>query len=129
MVYSSPPAGKTLRISKDEEILLIDILENPEISITEHYKQSGLNSRAGNKAKESLITKEFIKEESIVSPKGMKKLLKLTDKGKNYLNIMGIEAEKDSQANISEHEIWKKEIKKHFEEQGFNVEEEVLLPD
>ncbi len=108
-----------------EDLLLVEILDNPFISVTQHYKNLGLNYRDGNDIKKQLQAKEYISEEQISEGIVRKKILSLTEKGRSYLRVKGWKVPERKTNAGAEHEYWKDKIKKDLIKQGAKVKEEV----
>ncbi|MDP3966090.1 MAG: DUF87 domain-containing protein [archaeon] len=72
-----------------EELLFVDFLKsspNHGLSTVEIYKELGLSSRKGNVVKKKLTEKGLVEIVEERSPKGWKKLLKLSHSNSNNLN-------------------------------------------
>ncbi len=116
----TPSALKT----RDEQyLLLIEIAENPFLSVTQHYKNIGMNYREGNLIKKKLILEGFLAEEQVIEGLVRKILLSLTEKGISFLEEKGWKGSK--KMGGAEHEYWKAKIKKKLEKEGNFVKEEV----
>lgn len=113
----------TLKTRNEQDLLLTEIVENPFLSVTQHYKNLGLNYREGNLIKKKLITDALVVEEQVIEGLVRKKLLSLTEKGRAYLQEKGWKGSKKIAG--AEHEYWKKRIKNKLEKQGNYVKEEV----
>ena len=122
-----PRSEKTEKTHCDEDLLLLEIFENPHISITNHYKNLGMNYRVGNILKKSLIEKGYIFENSVSTNNSRMKILHITDMGKDYLSNTVVNVKSHSSKGGDEHEIWKKKIKNHLENIGYEVKEEVPI--
>lgn len=116
----SPSIQKT---RNEQELLLIEIAENPFFSVTQHYKNLGINYREGNLIKKKLISEDFLKEEQIIEGSARKIILSLTDKGKTCLKEKGWKESKNIAG--AEHEYWKRNIRNKLEKEGNYVREEV----
>lgn len=123
----TPKSNPNENTLKDEDLLLLEVFENPHISITQHYKNLGLNYRVGNNLKKSLIEKGLVYENSISTDNCRMKILHITDKGRECIFNKGIKEKEQSFKGGDEHEIWKEKIKSHFENYGYKVREEVKL--
>lgn len=112
-----------LKNRNEQDLLLIEIAENLFLSVTQHYKNLGLNYREGNLIKKKLILEGFLIEEQVTEGVVRKKLLSLTEKGSVYLKEKGLNGSKKIAG--AEHEYWKKRIKNKLEKEGNHVKEEV----
>ena len=125
----SPTQAKTgksdLKIKQEEIALLLHIYEHPTYSTTQHYKELGLNYRAGNQRKKNLLEQGLIEQEVVFDGSVHKKLLKITPKGIEILKAKGLKIEFLSES--PEHLYFKEKLKQRLESNGYHVEEEVKI--
>jgi len=119
----SPPQVKKHK-SGEEEAFLLEVIENPNCSVSEHYRNLGLNYRVGNDLKKELLKKEYIKEEVVTTAKARIKILGLTEQGRDRLKGLGLKL-KAHQGGGPEHEYWKTKVKQRLQSDGYKVKEEV----
>ena len=115
------------REDKDLKKLLVDIADHPLIRISKRYQQLGFNPRKGNALKDSLLKKQLVVPVSIRTPKGRVKLFELTELGREYLKEKGIKVELGKRKGSLLHQFWNADIRKRYEEAGFEVEEEYAV--
>ena len=130
--YLYPSREKTAKDEKpyqqnNEEglVLLLHISEHPTLSTTQHYKNLGFNYRAGNFHKKKLIDQGSIKEEIILDGPVRKKLMKVTQKGVEYLKTAGLKAHYQNEG--PGHKFFKEKLRRDLEAEGYEVEEEASL--
>jgi len=125
----SPTQAKTeksdLKIKQEEIALLLHIYEHPTYSTTQHYKELGLNYRAGNQRKKKLLEQGLIEQEVVFDGSVHKKLLKITPKGIEILQTKGLKVKSPKES--PEHLYFKEKLKQKLESNGYQVEEEVKI--
>ena len=120
----TPPS---LKARNERDFLLVEIAENPFLSVTQHYKNLGLNYREGNQIKKKLILEGYLIEEQVVEGIVRKKILGLTEKGRLYLKEKGLKVPERKAG--AEHEYWKAKTKRSLGDEGYEVKEEFHLED
>jgi len=124
--YSPPSKAKKPQMD-EEDALLLDIYENPQRSVSEHYRQLGLNYRVGNDHKKDLIRKGCLKEEVVTTGKARIKILTLTEEGLKRLKAIGLPA-RGHKGGGGEHEYWKSRMVDKLQQDGYRTKEEVPIP-
>jgi len=109
-----------VELSGEADRLLEDIVANPFKALTKRY--SRFSSRyKGNKAKNELVEHGVVIERQVKAQEGKRKLLQLTDKGRDYVeNELDLDAEHEGRGGII-HRYWQHQIQKAFEEQGLDA--------
>jgi DNA-binding MarR family transcriptional regulator len=80
----SQPADQP-KLSESEMAFLVDVAIMPDSGVVGRYTRCKLSGRQGDKTKRSLIEMGFIEEVEHLSPKGRSKMIRLTEKGKGFL--------------------------------------------
>ena len=110
-------------ISKDAEQLLIDINDNLATPVTKRYEKLDVSAYRENKAKQLLLSNNFISEREISIGKGGRPVIfEITDLGGEYLKSKGHTFKKYVRG--PEHRYWQHRIKQYFESWGCKVYEE-----
>jgi len=107
-----------------EDILLLEVLEHPFVSVTEHYSNLGLNYREANHVKKALLDKGMMVEEKVQEGIVRKKILSLTEKGKEHLRKKGWKVSKEKTNAGPSHEYWKSSLNKSLKKKGYKTREE-----
>jgi hypothetical protein len=119
-------------LSKDALQLLLDINENPLCTLSERYTRLGLSACKGNKAKNELKSRGYVKEEEVKTGEqgGRPKLLESTEKGDSHLLLNGHEPNgkngKNGKGSLK-HRYWQQKIKEFFEEWGCKAQVELFV--
>ena len=127
---SEKKAGKEIpeeEITKGQELLLLDILNDGFSSTSERYHRLGFNDYQGNKIKKSLSDNGLIEVKDFTTKTGRVKLLLITEKGKQTIKKIGHEVNPSYRKGGIEHEYWKKKVAEHFREEGYRVIEEYSI--
>ncbi|NUB91185.1 ATP-binding protein [Haloterrigena sp. SYSU A121-1] len=105
------------------EALLVSIVEEPFLSVSERYDMVGVGSKKGTAAKEELVALDLVSEETVRNGKRGKNptLLELTEKGHTVLEDRGYDVPGTGRRGI-EHRYWQHQIKEFYESDGFDVE-------
>jgi DNA-binding MarR family transcriptional regulator len=111
-----PDDPTEIQVSEDANRLLKGIVESPFKPLTERYERFS-STYKGNKAKNELVDQGVVIERNVKSEDGKRKLLQLTDKGRDYAESLDLEAEHRGRGGII-HRYWQHQIKKAFEQQG-----------
>ena len=87
---TEPPAGiapatEMPKLSESEMALLTDVAIMPDSGVVARYTRCKLSGRQGDKAKRSLIEMGSIKEVEQLTPRGRSKMIRLTEKGRSFL--------------------------------------------
>lgn len=116
-------------LSKDAWGLLVDINETPFSPLSERYQRLSLSACKGNKAKNELNSKGFIKEEEIKTGEqgGRPKILEPSQKGDRYLEENGHKPNGNNGKGSLNHRYWQNKIKKYFEEWGCKAQVELFI--
>ncbi len=99
--------------------LLIDILKNPFLSLTQRYKKFNISTGSCDKHKRSLIEDDLIEQARIVTSSGLITLFELTSKGRAVLTDLGYEVKDDKESII--HKFWKFKIAEFYKAKGLDV--------
>jgi len=111
------PEGE-IDLSEDAEKMLGDIVDNPFKSLTERYEEFP-SSYKGNKAKNELIDQGLVIERKVrVGEK--RKLLQLTEKGRDYAESLDLDAKHTGRGGIV-HRYWQDRIRNAFEGAGWDA--------
>jgi hypothetical protein len=106
-----------VELSGEADRLLRDIVENPFMALTKRYNRFSSRYK-GNKAKNELVEYGVVIERQVKAQDGKRKLLQLTDRGREYVeNELDLEAEHEGRGGII-HRYWQHRIKEQLEEQG-----------
>ncbi|NLV13236.1 ATP-binding protein [Haloarcula argentinensis] len=115
-----PDDPKEIQVSEDADRLLKDVVNNPFKPLTERYKRFS-SSYKGNKAKNELVDQGIVIERNVKSEDGKRKLLQLTDKGRDYAEDgLDLNSKHQGRGGII-HRYWQHRIKEAFEEAGWDV--------
>ena len=87
---------------------------------TKRYRKLGLSDYEGNKAKESLISKQLVVPVSV----NRLKLLELTDHGISTLEQQGVKLPSAKRYGSLEHLYWLHKVKCWYQDNGYEVKEE-----
>jgi DNA-binding PadR family transcriptional regulator len=99
---------------------LEDVVENPFKPLTERYRRFSSRYK-GNKAKNQLVENGVVVERQVRSQQGKRKLLQITDKGRDYIeDNLDLEAKQRGRGGVV-HRYWQHRIKEVFEEAGWDV--------
>lgn len=101
------------------EKLLIDIFNHPLSSVTQRYKRTGIDLKAGNQHKNEMIKEGIIIQKKITTNSGWLTLFELTQKGRLMLRDLGYEASNDKESTI--HKFWKHKIAEYYKNKGFEI--------
>ncbi|WP_236544811.1 ATP-binding protein [Salinirussus salinus] len=114
-----PDDPTEIQVSNEANRLLKDIVENPFKPLTERYE--GFSSTyKGNKAKNELVDQGVVIERNIKAQDGKRKLLQLTEKGRDYAESLDLEVKHRGRGGII-HRYWQHQVKEAFEEQGWDA--------
>jgi len=111
-----PDDPTKVQVSQDADRLLEDIVENPFQPLTERY-ESFSSTYKGNKAKNELVDQGVVIERNVKARDGKRKLLQLTEKGRDYAETLDLETKHRGRGGII-HRYWQHQIKEAFEEQS-----------
>jgi DNA-binding MarR family transcriptional regulator len=111
-----PDDPTKVQVSQDADRLLEDIIENPFQPLTKRY-ESFSSTYKGNKAKNELVDQGVVIERNVKAQDGKRKLLQLTEKGRDYAETLDLETKHRGRGGII-HRYWQHQIKEAFEEQG-----------
>jgi len=121
--------GTGQEMSKNAWQLLVDINKNPVSTLSERYSSLGMSACKGNKAKNELKSKGYVKEEEVKAggKGGRPKLLEPTEKGNSHLLLNGEEPNGKSGKGSLKHRYWQQKIKEYFEGWGCKAEIELFI--
>ncbi|WP_237561350.1 ATP-binding protein [Halostella pelagica] len=115
-IIDDPPSKIT--VSDESEQLLRGVVEEPFIPLTERYETFSSRYK-GNKAKNELVETGLVTEQSIRTGTGARKLLELTDRGRNYVEqTLDIDPRHEGRGGIV-HRYWQHKVKEIFESAGW----------
>jgi len=107
--------------AETEQIKFLDDVNTyPLSSLTERYKRLRINPRKGNTLKHSLVSRNLMDLNKIVTRKGWVALLCLTEKGKAVLRDAGYTPRQDTEG--VEHRFWKYKIAGYYKDKGYEVQ-------
>jgi DNA-binding MarR family transcriptional regulator len=116
---SIPDDPTKVQVSDNADRLLKDVIENPFKPLTERYEGFS-SSYKGNKAKNELVDGGVVIERQVKDRDGKRKLLQLTEKGRDYAEDIDLEVEHKGRGGIV-HRYWQQKVKRAFEEQGWHA--------
>ena len=119
--------GNQGHISKDEEQMLLDVVNYPIFGVAERYRRLSLSSSRGCGIKRRLLEAEIIRSQRISTGKGSATLLFLTDKGTRILRKLGHDVPDVSSAKRyggDRHRFWIGKISQILAEKGYRVRQE-----
>jgi DNA-binding PadR family transcriptional regulator len=110
---------KEIELSNEADRLLRDVVESPFKALTERYQLFSSRYK-GNKAKDELVDEGILFERQVKTG-DRKKLLELTDKGRDYAeNQLDLDAKHRGRGGIV-HRYWQHRIKEAFEDSGWHA--------
>lgn len=112
---------KKVTLTAHELMFLKNISEHITLTVTKRYNHLGLNLRAGNDIRKSLVRKGLICSVNLSFYKGGVKGLLLTSEGQK---VLGIRPSQSNRNGSPEHRYWVKAVAEHLKSQDFNVTEE-----
>jgi len=114
-----PSDPQTIDLSKEGVRLLEDVVRNPFKPLTERYSAFS-SSYKGNKAKNELVEQGVVIERSVKTG-GQRKLLELTEKGRDHVeDSLDLEVKHRGRGGVV-HRFWQHQIHDLFEEAGWQV--------
>jgi len=114
-----PDDPQEVDLSEEADRLLEDIIENAFRPVTERYQMFS-SSYKGNKAKNELVDQGIVVEREVKNGE-KRKLLQLTEKGRDYVEEeLGIEVKHRGRGGVV-HRYWQKRIREAFEEAGWHA--------
>ncbi|RJX52008.1 ATP-binding protein [Halonotius pteroides] len=114
-----PDDPTEIQVSEDADRLLKDIIENPFKPLTKRYERFS-STYKGNKAKNELVDQGVVIERHVKAQDGKRKLLQLTEKGRDYAEGLDLDVKHRGRGGII-HRYWQNQIKEAFEEQGLDA--------
>ena len=115
-----PDDPAKIRVSKDADHLLKDIIQNPFKPLTKRYECFS-STYKGNKAKNELVDDGVVIERQVKAQDGKRKLLQLTEKGRDYAeNSLDLDTKHKGRGGII-HRYWQNQIQDAFKKQGWNA--------
>lgn len=112
-----PDDPTEVQVSEDANRLLEDIVENPFKPLTQRYNRFS-SAYKGNKAKNELVDQGVVIERNVKGQDGKRKLLQLTEKGRDYAERQDLETKHRGRGGII-HRYWQHQVKEAFEETGW----------
>ncbi|WP_336327584.1 ATP-binding protein [Halovenus sp. HT40] len=116
---SIPDDPTEIQVSKDADRLLKDVIKNPFKPLTKRYERFS-STYKGNKAKNELVDDGVVIERHVKAQDGKRKLLQLTEKGRDYAESLNLEVKHRGRGGII-HRYWQHQIKEAFERQGWDA--------
>ena len=130
----SPEISRIERVSESDNLirnpknkLLKDIFLRPLVKTVERYKDLELNPRKGNLIKDELLKSNLIMPVEIFMGRTRIKLFEVTQAGKMKLRELGIKTPSSKRHGSLVHAFWCDEIKKRFEQEGYQVKQEYAV--
>jgi len=115
-----PDDPTEVQVSELGDRLLKDMVENPFKPLTERYERFS-STYKGNKAKNELVDQGVVIERSVKTGDGKRKLLQLTEKGRDYTeDSLDLEVKHRGRGGII-HRYWQHQIKEAFEDAGWSA--------
>jgi len=115
-------------LSKEADRLLKDVVDNPFRGLTDRYSEFS-SSYKGNKAKNELVDQGVVIERKVYTQKGKRKLLELTEKGRDYAEgQLNLDTEQTGRGGVI-HRYWQHRIQEAFENSGWTAELEMFDAD
>ncbi len=122
------PKQHEAELSNEADRLLEDIVESPFKPLTKRYQRFS-SSYKGNKAKNQLVDHGVVIERHVKTQTGKRKLLELTEKGRNYIEEqLELELERTGRGGVV-HRYWQKQVKEAFENAGWTAKREMFDAD
>ena len=110
-----------LKLSEKEQGFLMDVLENPLAGAVERYRNLNLSRRKGNAIREACVQNGLLALVDIKTNSGKCVLTELTDKGRNALRTLGIQAPDKCRWGSLEHEYWKHKVAEKLRAEGWLI--------
>ena len=108
------------QLSHGGDRLLKDVVKNPFKPLTERYQRFS-SSYKGNKAKNELVDQGILIERNVKTGDGKRKLLQLTEKGRDYVeDHLDLDTKQRGRGGIV-HRYWQHHIKDQFEDYGWDA--------
>jgi DNA-binding PadR family transcriptional regulator len=122
------PGQQQLQVSDDGQRFLRDVVENPFKRLTSRYDGFS-SSYKGNKAKDEVVDRGLVFERKVRTGNRQRKLLELTEKGREYVESeLGFDLKTGGRGGVV-HRYWQHRLMKLFEEAGWNPHLEKLDAD
>jgi len=113
-----PDDPTEIQVSELGDRLLKDVVGNPFKPLTERYERFS-STYKGNKAKNELVDQGVVIERNVKTGDGKRKLLQLTEKGRDYTeDSLDLEVKHRGRGGVI-HRYWQHQIKDAFEELGW----------
>jgi hypothetical protein len=114
-----PDDPSEISLSSEARHLLEDIVKHPFKPLTKRYNRFSSRYK-GNKAKDELLDQGVVVERQIKSRDGKRKLLQLTDKGRDHAgNSLDLDTKHEGRGGVV-HRYWQHRIKEAFEDAGWH---------
>lgn len=120
-----PSEPANLQVTQDEVTFLQDIVEHKFSPVVERYARLGMSARKGNEIQRGLIAKGLVISESMSDGKSRRKILSLTERGREFLGLPG----EGKRSGGVEHQYWVEKVAAQLEGSGYRVEKEFPIGD
>ncbi len=111
-------SGKENNLSENEIALLRDIVERPFVGISSRYEQLS-SANKGHETKKSLLDAGLVEERQISAERGRKKLLQLTESGRDVAAEHGVDIPETTRGDIV-HRYWQNKVKDVLETEDWD---------
>jgi hypothetical protein len=112
-------------LSEVELAFLNDIAAHKFSPVTERYTQLCLSTRKGNEIQRRLVAKGFAISESVSDGKCRRKILSLTEKGRELLGL----PKEGKRSGSVQHQFWIDKVAEQLKSAGYKVEREFPIGD
>jgi len=117
----------TPEMSREAIRFLADMAAKPLSTTVARYQRLHLSRRKGNAIRQDLSAAGFIAAVTLATRSGQVVLYELTDAGRAVCGDLSIDAGPVPRESL-EHHYWVSRAAKHFEQQGFEVTREHVVP-
>jgi len=111
-----------LDLSETEEMLLNDVVDRPFVSLSDRYEKASSWNK-GHQAKQGLVEKGLVRERRIKTSGAKRKLLELTENGREVSSELGIDVGHEGRGGIV-HRYWQSKVQEYLSGSGWNCEME-----
>jgi len=112
-----PEEAAEVELSSEAKRLLEGVVENPFKPLTDRYQEFS-SSYKGNKVKNELVDQGVVMERKVKNGED-RKLLQLTEKGREHAQNLDLDVEREGRGGII-HRYWQHFIRDTFEEAGWH---------
>jgi hypothetical protein len=120
-----PSEPADLQVAQDEAAFLQDIVEHRFSPVVERYTRLSLSARKGNEIQRRLVAKGFTISESVSDGKSRRKILSLTEKGRELLGL----PKEGKRSGSVQHQFWIDKVAEQLKSAGYKVEREFPIGD